>query len=75
MDNPRIIEIVRLAYALWQQAGEPTGRDWEFYPQAENELRKRARVESDAGVAPGLTGDTLVQRRLRYIQDRAHAFS
>jgi hypothetical protein len=25
------IEIVRRAYQLWQQAGEPKGKDWEFY--------------------------------------------
>jgi hypothetical protein len=32
-------EIQRRAYELWQQAGEPEGRDDEFYHQAEQELR------------------------------------
>jgi hypothetical protein len=42
MEKPRSIEIVRLAYALWQQAGEPDGRDWEFYLQAERELQEQS---------------------------------
>jgi hypothetical protein len=32
MPKPLSIEIVRRAYELWQQAGEPEGRDEEFYP-------------------------------------------
>jgi hypothetical protein len=40
MAYPAPMEIVRRAYALWQQAGEPEGRDWEFYLQAEKELRE-----------------------------------
>jgi hypothetical protein len=39
MNKPAEIEIVRRAYQLWQQAGEPEGRDQEFYHQAEQELR------------------------------------
>jgi Protein of unknown function (DUF2934) len=31
MGKPSEIEIVRRAYELWQQAGEPEGRDQEFY--------------------------------------------
>jgi hypothetical protein len=31
-------KIARRAYELWQQAGEPKGRDEEFYLQAEREL-------------------------------------
>jgi len=42
MANPAQIEIVRRAYQLWQQAGEPVGRDDEFYHQAEEELRNKA---------------------------------
>jgi hypothetical protein len=34
------INIVRRAYELWQQAGEPEGRDWDFYLQAERELQE-----------------------------------
>jgi hypothetical protein len=39
MNKPAEIEIVRRAYQLWQQAGEPEGRDQKFYHQAEQELR------------------------------------
>ena len=28
------------AYYLWQKAGRPEGRDWEFWFQAERELRE-----------------------------------
>jgi Protein of unknown function (DUF2934) len=38
MERPAEIEIVRRAYELWQQAGEPAGRDDEFYHLAEQEL-------------------------------------
>jgi hypothetical protein len=39
MDRPTEIEIIRRAYELWQQAGEPKDRDQDFYHQAEQELR------------------------------------
>jgi hypothetical protein len=42
MENPAHIEIVRRAYHLWQQAGEPEGKDEEFYNLAEQELRNEA---------------------------------
>jgi hypothetical protein len=32
-------QILRRAYELWQQAGEPKGADDKFYHQAEQELR------------------------------------
>ena len=35
MAEPKHIDIVRRAYELWQKAGEPKGRDEEFYLQAE----------------------------------------
>ena len=38
MVRPREIEIVRRAYALWELAGKPEGKDQEFYHQAEREL-------------------------------------
>ena len=47
MANPAQIDIDRRAYQLWQQAGEPVGRDDEFYHQAEQELRSK-----DPGVSP-----------------------
>jgi hypothetical protein len=40
MPKPAQIDIVRRAYQLWQQAGEPAGRDQEFYLQAERELQE-----------------------------------
>jgi hypothetical protein len=40
MGKPAQIDIVRRAYQLWQQAGEPRGRDEEFYHQAEKELQE-----------------------------------
>ena len=39
MAEPKHIDIVRRAYQLWQQAGEPKGRDEEFYLKAQEELR------------------------------------
>jgi hypothetical protein len=39
MTKPAEIEIVRRAYQLWQEAGEPKGKDEAFYHQAEQELR------------------------------------
>jgi hypothetical protein len=40
MGKPAQIDIVRRAYQLWQQAGEPRGSDEEFYHQAEKELQE-----------------------------------
>ena len=40
MAKPAQIDIVRRAYQLWQQAGEPAGHDQEFYLQAERELQE-----------------------------------
>jgi len=40
MGRPPGIEVVRRAYELWEQAGKPEGRDWEFYLQAERELQE-----------------------------------
>ena len=40
MGKPAQIDIVRRAYELWQQAGEPQGRDQEFYHRAEKELQQ-----------------------------------
>ena len=39
MTQPTEMDIVRRAYELWQQAGEPEGKDQEFYHLAEQELR------------------------------------
>jgi hypothetical protein len=40
MATPAPIDIARRAYELWHQAGEPKGRDQEFYLQAEKELQE-----------------------------------
>jgi hypothetical protein len=42
MPKPLSIEIVRRAYELWQQAGEPKGRGQEFYLEAERRLTEAA---------------------------------
>jgi DUF2934 family protein len=39
MQKPREMDVVRRAYELWQQAGEPSGRDEEFYYRAKEELQ------------------------------------
>jgi hypothetical protein len=41
MEKPTQIDIVRRAYELWQESGQPEGRDQEFYLQAEKELSIR----------------------------------
>jgi hypothetical protein len=38
MQKPREMDVVRRAYELWQQAGEPSGRE-EFCYQAKKELQ------------------------------------
>jgi hypothetical protein len=53
MEKPAEIDIVRRAYALWQAAGQPEGRDQEFYYQAEQELRNEDKS------SPLRTPDTL----------------
>lgn len=37
-----MMDIVRRAYQLWQENGQPEGKDQEFYHQAERELREAA---------------------------------
>jgi hypothetical protein len=46
-------DIAVRAYQLWQQAGEPEGRDKEFYHLAEQELHNEDRS------SPSRTPDTL----------------
>jgi hypothetical protein len=38
--SPKQIDIVRRAYQLWQENGQPEGKDQEFYFQAERELKE-----------------------------------
>jgi Protein of unknown function (DUF2934) len=48
MRKPKEMDVVRRAYELWQQAGEPAGRDEEFYHQAKKELQERLDSESSS---------------------------
>jgi hypothetical protein len=41
------MDVVRRAYELWQQAGEPLGKDQEFYHQAKKELQEALDKEND----------------------------
>jgi hypothetical protein len=40
MATPKEMDVVRRAYELWQQAGELSGKDDEFYHQAKKELQE-----------------------------------
>lgn len=46
--DPKMMDIVRRAYQLWQENGQPEGKDQEFYFQAEKELRE-AEEPGDSG--------------------------
>jgi hypothetical protein len=48
MDDGQLAKITRRAYELWQQAGEPKGRDEEFYRQAARELNEGANKSNEA---------------------------
>jgi hypothetical protein len=47
MAEPKHMDIVRRAYELWQEAGQPEGKDQEFYHQAEEELRNKDKPPED----------------------------
>jgi hypothetical protein len=47
--TPKEIDVVRRAYQLWQQAGEPSGKDEEFYHLARRELQETLDGENDKG--------------------------
>ena len=49
MERIPLIEIVRRAYRIWEDAGKPDGKDQEFYFQAERELEEERR---EAGECP-----------------------
>jgi hypothetical protein len=40
MTNPTQKEIERRAYQLWERAGQPKGKDQEFYFEAERQLKE-----------------------------------
>jgi hypothetical protein len=47
MATPKEMDVVRRAYELWQQAGEPSGKDDEFYHQAKKELQEVLEKENN----------------------------
>ena len=49
MAQPKHIDIVRRAYALWQEAGEPEGKDEEFYLKAQDELSTASNGHDTSG--------------------------
>ncbi|MBR1122709.1 DUF2934 domain-containing protein [Bradyrhizobium lablabi] len=56
MQKPKEMDVIRRAYELWQQAGEPGGRDEEFYLAAKAELQERlnggnASADAESGPA------------------------
>jgi hypothetical protein len=40
MAEPKEMDVIRRAYELWQRAGQPSGKDDEFYHQAKRELQE-----------------------------------
>jgi hypothetical protein len=48
MATPKEMDVVRRAYELWQQAGEPSGKDDEFYHQAKKELQEAVDRENQS---------------------------
>jgi hypothetical protein len=60
MTDPTQMDVVRRAYELWQQAGEPADKDQEFYHQAEQELRNADKASPlRAKASPLRTPDNL----------------
>ena len=47
MDRIPLIEIVRRAYKIWEDAGKPDGKDQEFYFQEERELEEERHGNGD----------------------------
>jgi hypothetical protein len=48
MAMPREMDVVRRAYELWQQAGEPPGKDEDFYHQAKKDLQEALDKENQS---------------------------
>ena len=51
--TPKEMDVIRRAYQLWQQAGEPAGKDDEFYHQAKNELQQALDKNTENGTSFG----------------------
>lgn len=52
VEESQKMKITRRAYELWQQAGQPRGRDEEFYLQAERELSDAPANEATETIPP-----------------------
>ena len=50
--TPKEMDVVRRAYELWQQAGEPSNKDEEFYHQAKKELQEALDKETQDRTSP-----------------------
>ena len=50
MEEPKHIDVVRRAYLLWQQAGEPQDRDEEFYLKAKEELQNESELSPEPDI-------------------------
>jgi hypothetical protein len=69
------MDVVRRAYELWQQAGEPSGKDDEFYHRAKKELQEALdkenapRREGRVCTAPsiGISGRNLGRRMIELV--------
>jgi hypothetical protein len=48
MTHPSQKDIERRAYQLWEDAGQPKGRDQEFYLEAERQLKAHPPRTQDA---------------------------
>jgi hypothetical protein len=48
MATPKEMDVIRRAYELWQQAGEPPNKDEEFYHQAKKELQEALDKENQS---------------------------
>jgi hypothetical protein len=48
MATPKEMDVIRRAYELWQQAGEPSNKDEEFYHQAKKELQEDLNKENQS---------------------------
>jgi hypothetical protein len=50
-------EIGVVAYQMWERAGHPTGRDLQFWLEAETRLRAAAKVTPIAGLSQVASGN------------------
>ena len=46
-DETKMDEIQSVAYRLWEEAGQPEGRDEEFWEQAQKQVLEKSNEESE----------------------------